>query len=372
MNKNATVTTNATAINPIAATIAKALDEKFVFVEDVKAILALAFVGSKNAILFGPGGHAKSQMLDTIVSALGAKDETFVQFFGEGMDEAKLFGGLNFEKLEKEHVLEYYPERSFLNCRIAVFEELFDAPANVLLALKDVLTSKALRNGAQRFQMKTEVIICLTNKEPAEIADLGPAAAALIERFPLQLNVKWDSYDKAAYQELFEKTCKNMDGPKMQAFQGILAEVLANATATGNFVSPRTAVHAFQVCQTAAIVAGRAEVEKEDLVNLRFLPGLKDLADSLRADIEAAMAREQGQKALAEYKAEYEALYAEMEAEHRPIQLMQNSKRASALLDRLSALKVPDGLVSERKDLREKISELSVKSQEKALKLTRI
>mgnify|MGYP003546312134 CR=1 FL=1 len=50
--------------------------------EVLKAILPLAFVGGKNAILFGPGGHAKSQMLEKVVEALDAKDETFVQFFG--------------------------------------------------------------------------------------------------------------------------------------------------------------------------------------------------------------------------------------------------------------------------------------------------
>ena len=356
----------------MAQTITRTLDNGFVFVDDVKIILSLAFVGGKNAILFGPGGHAKSQMLEKVVEALGAKDETFVQFFGEGMDEARLYGGLNFEKLEKEHVLEYYPERSFLNYRIAIFEELFDAPANVLLALKDVLTSKELRNGAQRFPMRTEVIICLTNKEPAEIADLGPAAEALIERFPLQLNVKWDSYDKSAYEALFRKTCQNMAGPSMTKFQSILAEVLANATATGNFVSPRTAVHAFQVCQTAAMVAGRDSVVKEDLVNLRFLPGLEVLAKSLQADIEAAMERDKGEKALSGYQAEYHALYETMEREHRPIQLLQVSKKATELLDRISTLKVPDSLVSARKELRNKVSDLSSKAQVKALDLTRL
>lgn len=358
--------------NNTATAIAQTLEANFVFVDDVKTILSLAFVGGKNAILFGPGGHAKSQMLERIIEALDAKDDTFVQFFGEGMDEARLYGGLNFEKLEKEHVLEYYPERSFLNSRIAIFEELFDAPSNVLLALKDVLTSKELRNGAQRFPMRTEVIICLTNKEPAEIADLSPAAEALIERFPLQLNVKWESYDKNAYEALFKKTCQNMTGPSMKKFQSILAEVLANATASGNFVSPRTAVHAFQVCQTAALVAGRSEVCKEDLVNLRFLPGLEVLAKSLQADIETAMVRAKGEKALSLYQDEYYTLHDTMEKEHRPIQLLQVSKKATELLDRVSTLKVPDSLVTDRKDLRNKVSDLSSKAQAKALELTRI
>jgi hypothetical protein len=163
--------------------IKEILDREFIFTDEVARMLELGFGASKNLIIFGPGGHAKSEMIKAVIHGLGLEAETFFQFFGEGMDESKLFGGLDFKKLETEKVLEYHPERSFLNSRIAVFEELFDAPASVLLALKDTLTARELRNGAQRFAMKTEVIICLTNKQPQEISELGPAAHALIERF---------------------------------------------------------------------------------------------------------------------------------------------------------------------------------------------
>jgi MoxR-like ATPase len=238
------------------------LSALFVFVEEVARILALALSGRKNVIIFGPAGHAKSEMAKAVVDGLGYSDEAFYQFFGEGMDESRLFGGLNFRKLDEEKVLEYFPERSFLNYRIAIFEELFDAPASVLLALKDVLTARELRNGSQRFKMRTEVILVLTNKEPSEISDLGPAAHALIERFPLQLNLKWKDYSARSYLAMFEKVAARLGGPVMNGFKAILAEILADATAKGNFVSPRTAVHALQICQTAAVLRGAGQVEK--------------------------------------------------------------------------------------------------------------
>ncbi|RLG28192.1 hypothetical protein DRO03_10400, partial [Methanosarcinales archaeon] len=224
----------------------------FIFVEEIARILSLGFAGKKNIIVFGPGGHGKSEMVQAVIDGLNLSEDAFFQFFGEGMDESQLFGGLNFKKLEEEKVLEYYPEKSFLNYRIAVFEELFDAPASVLLALKDVLTARELRNGAQRFKMRTELIICLTNKEPAEISELGPAAHALVERFPLQLNLKWKDYSAKSYLQLFEKVAGRLGGPVLNGFKAVLAEILAKATAEGNFVSPRTAVHAFQVCQASA------------------------------------------------------------------------------------------------------------------------
>jgi hypothetical protein len=84
------------------------------------------------------------------------------------------------------------------------------------------------------------------------------------------------------------------------------------------------------------------------------------------------MERDKGEKALSKYQAEYNSLYDTMEGEHRPIQLLQVSKRATELLDRVSTLKVPDSLVADRKQLRNEVSELSSKAQAKALSLTRI
>jgi hypothetical protein len=266
--------------------------------EEIARVLALAFAGKKNLIVFGPAGHGKSEMVQAVISGLGIAEETFFQFFGEGMDESRLFGGLNFRKLEEEKVLEYYPEKSFLNYRVAVFEELFDAPASVLLALKDVLTARELRNGAQRFRMKTQLIICLTNKEPGEISELGPAAHALVERFPLQLNLKWKDYSAKSYLSMFEKVAQRIGGPILNGFKGILAEIVAKATAEGQFISPRTAMHAYQVCQAAAVLRGGEHVETQDLTDLRFIDGLEGLGRNHRGRPQGRHGAGRGRKGL--------------------------------------------------------------------------
>jgi len=349
------------------------LSSLFVFVENMSRILALAFTSKKNVIVFGPGGHGKSDMVKAVIDGLGYSDEAFYQFFGEGMDESRLFGGLNFKKLEEEKMLEYYPENSFLNCRVAVFEELFDAPASVLLALKDVLTARELRNGSQRFQMKTEVIICLTNKEPSEVADLGPSAQALIERFPLQLNLKWKDYSASSYLSMFEKVTARLGGPVMNGFKAVLAEILAKATAEGNFVSPRTAIHALQVCQAAAEMRGSDHVEKQDLTDLRFLPGLESLADTIQKDLEVAMERAAAEARIVEAEASFNALLAELAAaDGSPIKLLQVSKRFVAFQDSIANLKVTDGLTDRRKRLRESASEKALAAQNAAVEATRV
>lgn len=352
--------------------ISKILSASFVFVDEIARVLALAFASGKNVIVFGPAGHGKSEMVKAVVDGLGLDSETFYQFFGEGMDESRLFGGLNFRKLEEEKILEYFPEKSFLNSRIAVFEELFDAPASVLLALKDVLTAKELRNGAQRFKMRTELIICLTNKEPNEISELGPATHALIERFPLQLNLKWADYSAKSYLAMFEKVASRLGGPVLNGFKSVLAEILSKATAEGNFVSPRTAVHAFQICQASATMRDADHVEKQDLTDLRFLPGLEGLAETIQADLTAAMERAAAEKNLALAEGKLSDLLRELSEATSPIKALQMAKKFVIFQDEVSSLKITDGLSDRRKRLRETVGEKITEAQSRALEQTRI
>ncbi len=348
------------------------LDEGFVFAEEVARVLSLAIGGQKNVIVYGPGGHAKSAMVDEVIRGLGLVEDCFVQFFGEGMDESRLFGGLDFRKLEEDKVLEYFPERSFLTRRIAVFEELFDAPASVLLALKDTLTAKEMRNGHQRFPMRTKTIIVLTNREPHEISELGPAAHALVERFPLQLNLRWDDYKASSYLAMFEKVARRSTGPVMNGFKAILAEILAKASAEGNFVSPRTAVHALEVCQTAAALRGANEVGEEDLVDLKFVPGLDGLVETIREDLRAAMERAEAERQFRGLEARFENLERELGEAGTPIRALQVCKRLQSLEDELGSFRCPDVLTERRNNLRGMVSRKIAEAQAKAIEMTRV
>ena len=348
------------------------LDEDFVFAEEVARVLSLAIGGQKNVIVYGPGGHAKSAMVDEVIRGLGFVEDCFVQFFGEGMDESRLFGGLDFRKLEEDKVLEYFPERSFLARRIAVFEELFDAPASVLLALKDTLTAKEMRNGNQRFEMRTKTIIVLTNREPHEISELGPAAHALVERFPLQLDLRWDDYEASSYLAMFEKVARRSQGPVMNGFKAILAEILAKASAEGNFVSPRTAVHALEVCQTAAALRGANEVGEEDLVDLKFVPGLEGLAETIREDLRTAMERAEAERQFRGLEARFENLERELGEAGTPIRALQSCKRLQTLEDELGSFRCPDGLTDRRNNMRSLVSSKIAEAQAKAIEMTRV
>lgn len=353
--------------------IVSKLAESFVRSEEVARIIALAVASGKNVLLWGPGGHGKSEMVTAALSQVISEESIFVQSFGEGMSEDTLWGGLDFKALDEQKIMRYFPENSFLNKKIAVFEEIFDAPATVLLALKDTLTAKTLRKGAQTFAMKTKVIIAITNKDPSEISEMGPAAQALIERFPLQLKVQWPSYTAADYCQLFQKVAGRLSGAELNGTMPVLAEVMAKASEGGNVISPRTAVHALGIVKTAAQLRGSGVVEKQDLLDLCFLPGMEGFASTLRAELDAAYDRAQAENQLKRAEFIFDCLMAEKDqAGDSPIKLLQVAKKLLVLQDELAKLKVTDGLTEKRQKLRDSVAAKASEIQLAALNNTRV
>lgn len=268
----------------------------FVYAEEMRQAVSLALAAGLNLIFSGPGGHAKSEFLEAVFSAVDDTEPHYVKSFGQGTSTEELYGGLDFDALNRQEgaTIQFNPELSFLPHHIAVFEELFDAPPRVLTSLKDTLTAKKLRNGHQRFEMATRVIAAATNHSPQRIAEGGPEIAALIERFPIQLEVKWDEYSEDTFADLFTavtsgamadtgQTTPWTDVEAMQqraaavkissGLQRMLARIIVELRKDKVTISPRTAVVAIKLAQAAAAINGRDRVIPQDVVAIAFLPG---------------------------------------------------------------------------------------------------
>lgn len=238
------------------------LEQKFIYVDEVAEILELGFTAKKNVFLYGRGGHAKSEILQEFLKYVDPSGEDcFVQACGEGLSEEKLFGGLDLQKFQKTGEIEYLVQNSFMNHKYVVFEELLDSRMNVLLSLKDILTSGIFRQGKQQFKIKTEFIVCLTNRTKQEVAE-DNSIKALMERFPLEMKVEWPKYEKEDYVEMFRKVLKHdlID----------VATICAKINETGDFVSPRTAIH-----------MGQVYLSSNDLVHLKYFGATTDIIDKI-------------------------------------------------------------------------------------------
>lgn len=234
-------------LNQSIMQLKQVLGQKFINVDEVAEILEIGFVANKNVFLYGRGGHAKSEIINEFLKHIDPTGEnSFVQACGEGLSEEKLFGGLNLQKFQKTGEIEYLVENSFMNKKFVVFEELLDSRMNVLLSLKDILTSGIFRQGKQQFKIKTEFVICLTNRTKQEVSE-DNSIKALLERFPLEMKVEWGRYEAEDYMNMFNKVLNN----KLER----VATICQSINETGDFISPRTAIHMGQVFQKTGSLA---------------------------------------------------------------------------------------------------------------------
>ena len=346
--------------------IRKVLDKTFIETKHVARTLSLAIEGKKNCILWGRAGLAKSEMVSSMIKGLGYEDDTFIQFFGEGMDESRLYGGLNIQKFTEESIQEYQPEQSFLNFKYAVFEEIFDAPAMALLALKDTLTAKCMRNGMQQFPMKTESIIAITNRSPSEISEMGPHCHALIERFPIQLNVEWDNYNSKNYLKMFNKRHKKVSDFIRETLAELVGEV--NNSKNG-FVSPRSAIHALETLNIAFETQGLNEIDTFKC--LTYIPGFESVLDDLERRIEHATVRRECNKALQVVEQNLLNINNNIDQIMTSEEYLEGSTELNKLVYALQHnMKTPDELVEKRDVLIEQVRHTSDKLIKEARKLT--
>lgn len=166
------------------------LSKKFINTSAVSGVFKNALANDMNLILFGKGGFGKSEMCNELFGGAELKDRVFIKSLSEATAVEDLFGGINVKKMTESGEIEYICENSFANKEIVIFEEIFDANPQVLAALKDALTSKEIRNGNQRFPMKTKIIIGLTNKTYEDVIQ-DDSTEALTQRFPVAFKLQY-------------------------------------------------------------------------------------------------------------------------------------------------------------------------------------
>ena len=273
------------------------ISSRFAYSEDVAEMLYTAMQCGEHCVMFGPGGHGKSEMSIEFFNSLGI--EPFVQALGPGTTTEQLLGGMDMQLFNTTGKIEYLVEHSFMNHEYVVFEEAFDAPVYVLTTLKDILTSKCLRNGSQIFPIKTKMIVINTNHSRTQIAD-DLSIKALMERFPLELEVKWQAYHEGNYMSMFNLLFGS--STEVRNYNTV-AKLCGTLYSEGITISPRTAVKMAKIYSTVG-AAG-----------LKYIAEVPASAYDELATLEDAAKQDQISKDLLEgYATQITELYAKTEA----------------------------------------------------------
>ncbi|MEZ6089499.1 MAG: AAA family ATPase [Pirellulaceae bacterium] len=270
----------------ILPTIQAGLQRRFIYCDEIADVLSAALYEPCNLLLWGPGGHGKSDMVLAALRAIGLRDEEiYIQSFGEGMSEDRLWGGPDMASLDT--CLRYDTSRSFLapQYKVVIFEELFDAPAQALLPLKDVLTRRVFMNGPDRVSMRAKVVIACTNKDPRDFSEGNDAIQALMERFLLQKEVRWPKYEDKNYRELFAMVRPQASSAGRE-FHTLLSKVIAGLNEQAFTMSPRMALQSLEVVSNCARIRGDDTIAPEAFQSIRFVQGMQSYTADLARKID--------------------------------------------------------------------------------------
>lgn len=219
--------------------------KKYVFMEKSIDLLFIGYKTNTNLVLYGKGGHGKSDLTMDFYTEMGIKP--FVLTMGSGMNGDRLLGGINIPLLNKEGKIEYLCDNSWMNHEYVIFEEMMDAPDFILEQLKDIISAGTYRNGSQQYDIKTKMILCNTNRLRKDFAK-NDSLMALMERFPLEHQVAWKDYNRVTYTTLLDRVCGATD-PMLAHIMGSLADK------DDHIISPRIAIKAQQLIDGVGIEA---------------------------------------------------------------------------------------------------------------------
>jgi hypothetical protein len=275
--------------------VIKEFRKHFVYSDDAAVVLSTAMLVGENVVLWGKGGHAKSAMAKKFFELQGITP--YVKTLGKGTDIDDFYGGMNVPLYQQKGIRHYNVEDSWMNHEYVIWEEGFDPHMHVLESAKDVLTEKTFRNGSQQFPIKTKMIVICTNRSKSELAT-NTSAKALLERFQMELEVKWPQYEASDYSNMFSKVL----GKSMPEFANMIE--IANKS---SFISPRSAIKAAKIydakgVKPLAFVAGfnrgivdmliEQEEELKRDANIKFLLSkFRDFLEDLIKETDALTKR---------------------------------------------------------------------------------
>lgn len=217
------------------------VSKKFINMDDVVETIFISLCLGKNCILFGKGGYGKSSLVKYISKILDIP--LYTKNFNSGTTIENILGIPDMDLLKKKSILKYaWHNTIFSKDGIAVFEEMLDARGDVLSCLKDIITEGGLRDIDTFNKSNITSFIACTNKDPKQFidsfddVDKESIKSFIDERFPYQIEVKWDSYETNDYYNLLKLNSQLKDDDNY-----LLSSILSSSF--NEKISPRKAVY---------------------------------------------------------------------------------------------------------------------------------
>lgn len=213
--------------------------------EQAEALFYTLLTPGRNLLLYGPGGYAKSMILEVGLSLVTPDfyKDVFMSTAAPGMSPDQFTGSLNVVKWKEDGIQEYNLDQTVFLCGspYGILEEGLSAPPKVLLALRDALQRGFLcihgtctKNTLQNFFIPTNVYPDEWVKSLPKQEQVG--GNALLDRFHRHVEVIWQDHTQATWAKFFDH---------QRGKDSLMAEMLGEAWQEGFKINPRSALQLF-------------------------------------------------------------------------------------------------------------------------------
>jgi len=228
------------------------LSESFVYHEEAVRTIYTALAMNNNSILYGPGGYAKSEIVKAVCEYLGIPLICKIGY--KGMTPEELFGVPNMKSLMNDSKYETAFENSvFCIPGVLCLEEGMDLSPQTAASLKDIITEKGFREGANKKDSLISSIIITGNKDPEDESIDESIKAFYLERFPYRYNMIWKSHLESDYLRLFSVVYPVPVYEEEFKKLLLVAKVCEASNLQNNRVSPRLSIYASSVALSLGV-----------------------------------------------------------------------------------------------------------------------
>ncbi|EIV94378.1 AAA family ATPase [Frankia sp. QA3] len=275
------------------------LREQFVGRDEAVDLLGLAVLCREHMLLIGPPGTAKTSLLDRFRRMLDA--DYFTYLLTRFTEPAELFGPVDIRRLQADGVYRVNTKGMLPDVEIAFLDEVFQANSAILNSLLTLINERRFHNGSRVQDAPLVTLLGSSNEIPDD-----PLLAAFSDRFLLRcqldyvpddvieqvLDVGWRQ-DRAAIRAAtadagsgdaaggagdvpfgaaeLRRLQYAVSTVDLGGIRDVYARILRAFRAEGIVFSDRRAVRAQRTFAAAALLAGRARAELDDLATLAHL-----------------------------------------------------------------------------------------------------
>ncbi|MFJ9894363.1 AAA family ATPase [Streptomyces sp. NPDC091280] len=162
--------------------VRRRLGERFVGRERAVRLLQLAVVCREHALLLGPTGTAKSELIATLARHVEARH--FSYLLTRFTEPSEIFGALDFEQF-RQGTYHVHTEGMLPRAELVFLDEVFQGSSAILNTLLTLLNERRYHNGARAESAPLISLLGATNDIPDD-----PGLTAFSDRFLIRLQVE--------------------------------------------------------------------------------------------------------------------------------------------------------------------------------------